>query len=291
MGLGSFFKDKFEKKECALCGKECGIMRRSKLKGGDYICDECGNLCSAHVRLSEMTLDEVKGHIEYMKQQDRLFEEVYSKAAKKVTLPYTLEEEGIEFCDELGMFRIVYKSFHERGKRNELFRYDQVASYEPYIEETPGEEPGQESEFEECGMKIKLLYGNMHGVNMENKKGLRPHPYIKHDIMVCFGKKDRSSIKYTDYAMSKFDGIFGVNDHQKGLFGFQKSKEEKRQEAATMGMTAAFSMAIKAAKNGEAFTEEDKAKFEEHMEAVNDAATGGMAVYTRRADEAEAKVR
>ena len=87
MGFGNFFKDKFEKKNCALCDKECGMMRRSKLRDGEYICDDCGNLCSKYVRLSEFTLDEVKGHIEYMKQQKRLYDEVYSKEGKKTVIP------------------------------------------------------------------------------------------------------------------------------------------------------------------------------------------------------------
>ena len=51
-------------------------------------------------------------------------------------------------------------------------------------------------------------------------------------------------------------------------------------------------MAIKGAKNGaESITEEEKAKLKEHMNAIDDAATGGLAVYTRRADEAEAKIK
>lgn len=70
MGLGDFFKDKFGKKACVLCGNECGMMSRTKLRSGDYLCDDCGNKCSRYVRLSEFTLDEVKGHIEYMKRQD-----------------------------------------------------------------------------------------------------------------------------------------------------------------------------------------------------------------------------
>lgn len=83
MGLGDFFKNIFGKKNCALCGKECGMMHRTKIKNKEFLCDDCGNLCSKYIRLSELTLDEVKGHIEYMKRQNRLFEEVYSKEGKK----------------------------------------------------------------------------------------------------------------------------------------------------------------------------------------------------------------
>ena len=292
MGLGDFFKDKFGKKACVLCGNECGMMSRTKLRSGDYLCDDCGNKCSRYVRLSEFTLDEVKGHIEYMNRQDRLFEEVYSKEIKKQTIPSTIKEEGIEFCDALGMFRIVRKDRSGRGKMHELFRYDQVAGYEEYSEETQPSEPGKEPEFKECGFKIKLLGGNMSRIDMDDKKGLRPHPYIKRELKICFGKNDRSDLKYAGYAKDKFDAIFGLHDNESGLFSFGRTKAEKREDAATIGMAAAFTMAIKGAKNGaESITEEEKAKLKEHMNAIDDAATGGLAVYTRRADEAEAKIK
>ena len=268
------------------------MMSRTKLRSGDYLCDDCGNKCSRYVRLSEFTLDEVKGHIEYMKRQDRLFEEVYSKEIKKQTIPSTIKEEGIEFCDALGMFRIVNKSYTGRGKMRELFRYDQVASYEEYVEETSPSEPGQSPEFKECGLKIKLLGGNMSGINMDDKRGLRPHPYIKRELKICFSKDERSDVKYARYAKGKFDYIFGVHDNESGLFDFGRTKAEKREDAATIGMAAAFTMAIKGAKNGaESITEEEKAKLKKHMNAIDDAATGGLAVYTRRADEAEAKIK
>lgn len=292
MGLGGFFKDKLGKAPCALCGNECGVMKRTKIRNGDYICDDCGNKCSRYIRLSELTLDEVKGHIEYMKRQNRLFEEVYSKERKIETFPSIIEVDGIEFCDNLGMFRIKHKNYVGRGKMKELFRYDQVASYEEYIEETPASESGEFPEFKECGLKIKLLGGNMNRINMDNKKGLRPHPYIKHELKICFSKKDSSYLRQVRIVIDKFDYIFGVHDNETSLFGFGRSKAEKREDAAAVGMAAAFGMAFKAAKNGaESISEEEKAKLAEHMNAVDDAATGGMAVYTRRADKAEALIK
>ena len=98
MGLGDFFKNIFGKKNCALCGKECGMMHRTKIKNKEFLCDDCGNLCSKYIRLSELTLDEVKGHIEYMKRQNRLFEEVYSKAGNKEAYPSSLKEMALSFA-------------------------------------------------------------------------------------------------------------------------------------------------------------------------------------------------
>ena len=292
MGFGDFFKNIFGKKNCALCGKECGMMHRSKIKNKEFLCSDCGNLCSKYIRLSELTLDEIKGHIEYMKRQNRLYEEVYSKEGKKSTCPSTVKEMGIEFCDDLGMFRIVYRSDTSRGKLKELFRYDQVAGYEEYIEETPATEQGKNPEFKECGLKIKLLGGNMSNVNTDNKKGLRPHPYIKREIKVCFSKKNQSDMQYVLNAKRHFDYIFGVHDDERGLFGFGRSKAEKREDAAAIGMATALGTAFKAATKGEdSITDEEKERLREGMDALNDAATGGMAVYTRRADEAEQRIK
>ena len=36
MGIGDFFKNIFGKKNCALCGKECGMMHRSKIKNKEF---------------------------------------------------------------------------------------------------------------------------------------------------------------------------------------------------------------------------------------------------------------
>ena len=53
-----FFSNLFAKQNCAVCGKECGTLHRSKLRDGQFLCDDCGNKCSKYIRLSELTLDE-----------------------------------------------------------------------------------------------------------------------------------------------------------------------------------------------------------------------------------------
>ena len=54
-------------------------------------------------------------------------------------------------------------------------------------------------------------------------------------------------------------------------------------------MSGMFGAAIKAAKTGE-ISEETKAQVADAMNKVDDAATSGLAKYTRLADEAEAKI-
>ena len=55
-------------------------------------------------------------------------------------------------------------------------------------------------------------------------------------------------------------------------------------------MINAMGAVASAAMKGGTLTEEQKAQFVENINAANDAQTGGMALYTRRADAAFAQV-
>jgi hypothetical protein len=46
MGFFDFFKNMFKKQTCAFCGGECGVMSRTKIKGDEYICSKCDDMCS-----------------------------------------------------------------------------------------------------------------------------------------------------------------------------------------------------------------------------------------------------
>ncbi len=57
-------------------------------------------------------------HFEYMKHQDRIYNECFT-GGKRVSYPSDIREQGITFCDEIGMFEIVdrkkadHKVYHE----------------------------------------------------------------------------------------------------------------------------------------------------------------------------------
>lgn len=280
-----FFQNLFGKKTCALCGKECGMMHRTKVKNGEYVCSDCTSQCSKFVRLSRLTTDEVRGHIEYMRRQNRLFEEVFS-TARRERMPSQLDKEGIEFCDELGMFRIVSR---QNRKCEELFRYDQVASYEEYFEEDPPNEQHKEPKFKECGIKLHLVGSRKNAA--EIRAGTRAHPYVQDEIRICFSSSNKKYAQDAHNAKCHFDYIFGVNDDRKGLFDFGMSKKEQRDLKAAVGMAKSFGTVFKAAREGGIEdSEELRAQMEENQRAVEDANTGGLAVYSRRADEAEARI-
>ena len=231
-----FFSNLFAKQNCAVCGKECGTMHRSKLRDGQFLCDDCGNKCSKYIRLSELTLDEAKEHMEYMARMKRVFDEVFDKTEFRVNAyPSTPTQMGLVFCDELGMLYIDDRT-GGRGKMPELIRYDQIASYEEYLDETPAKEPGQEPTLNGGGLKLKLVQPRSI-TEAQTQRGMHPHPYIKQ-----------------------------------------------------MGMIGAMGAVASAAMKGGQLSEQEKARFVENINLANDAQTGGMALYSRRADEAFAKV-
>ena len=280
MGIGDFFKKKFGKQVCAFCGQEVGMLKRDKIKNDEFICHDCRRTCSRYIQVYRMTKDELLGHMEYMKRQGKLVESI--SALRGYRIP-SASRQGIIFYDEVGMFR-VYNSDKDDKYPMEMIRYDQVAKYEPYRIETEPTEPGKEKEFKEGGVKITLVGGQTDLSRMP--KGLRAHPYITGEITI---QLDKNNMTYVENIIHHFDCIFGIHDDKKGMFSFGPTKQQKREGEALKAMGSMFGAAIKAAKDGEV-SEDAAAKVADAMNKVDDAATGGLARYSRLADEAEAKI-
>ena len=250
------------------------------------------NICSLEGEIpfhEMMTLDEAKEHMEYMARMKRVFDEVFDKTEFRVNAyPSTPTQMGLVFCDELGMLYIDDRT-GGRGKMPELIRYDQIASYEEYLDETPAKEPGQEPTLNGGGLKLKLVQPRSI-TEAQTQRGMRPHPYIKQELVICFSKRDRREIGYAHIARQHLDHIFGVHDNETSLFGRRMSKAEERELKGQVGMISAMGAVASAAMKGGQLSEQEKARFVENINLANDAQTGGMAVYSRRADEAFAKV-
>lgn len=284
MGIGDFFKKTFGKQTCAFCGKEVGMMSRDKIKNDEFICSDCKRTCSRFIQVYRMTKDELLGHMEYMKRQGKLVETMEGLKARRVP---SAGRQGILFYDEAGMFRI-YDVDNDHRYAMEMIRYDQVAKYEPYLDEAEPDEPGKEKIFGECGVKITLV-GGMDDLS-QMPKGLRAHPYITNEITVKVNDRDKHMGELdVNQIIGHFNHIFGVGDDTKGLFSFGPTTQQKREGAALKAMTGMFGAAIKAAKTGEV-PADAAAKVADAMNKVDDAATTGLAKYTRLADEAEAKI-
>ena len=68
------------------------------------------------------------------------------------------------------------------------------------------------------------------------------------------------------------------------------NKEEKRNLMGAVGIAKTAVEAVKAVKSGGDVTEEQRAEIQKNLNAMDDAQTGGLAEYTRRADSAEMKI-
>ncbi len=284
MGIGDWLKKTFGKQTCAFCGKEVGMMSRDKIKNDEFICSDCKRTCSRYIQVYRMTKDELLGHMEYMKRQGKLVESMEGLKARRVP---SAGRQGILFYDEAGMFRI-YDADKDHRYAMEMIRYDQVAQYEPYLEEGEPDEPGKEKVFGECGVKITLV-GGMDDLS-QMPKGLRAHPYITQEITVKVNDRDKHIGELdVNQIIGHFNHIFGVGDDTKGLFSFGPTKQQKREREAMKAMGGMFKEAIKAAKTGEV-SEDAAAKVTDAMNKVDDAATSGLAKYSRLADEAEEKI-
>jgi len=286
MSFVDWLKGTFGKQTCAFCGNEVGMLKRTKIKSKEFICNDCGYGCSRYIQKYRYTKDELLGHMEYMKRQDALYQQIQDEATQVV--PSATNRQSIEFYDGHGMFRIRDLSEDRKPWKKELFRYDQVAKYEPYLEEGEPEEEGKPKVFGECGVDITLVGANDDQGQLQ--QGLRPHPYITETIRVCLNDRDKHIGQLeVNQIISRFNAIFGVNDDTKGLFSFGPTTQQRREGEALKAMGSVFGAAIRAAKTGEV-TEADAAKVNDAMNKVDDANTRGLAKYTRLADEAEAKI-
>ena len=285
MGIGEWFKKTFGKQPCAFCGEEVGMLNRTKIRDGLFICGNCSYGCSRYIQRYLFTKGELLGHMEYMKRQGKLYEQLEGKYT--MVVPSATIKQSVEFYDDFGLFRIRHRDGDARYAR-EFIRYDQVASYEPYLEEGEPDEPGKPKVFGECGVDITLVGG--YGQEDLTQKGRRPHPYITETIRVCVNDRDRHSGQLeVEQIVSHFNYVFGVGSDSTGLFNRGPSTQQRRENAATMAMAGMFTAAIQVAKDGEV-SQEAKSRYEDAVRKVDDAATFGLAEYSRRADAAEAMV-
>lgn len=285
MGFIDWFKGTFGKQTCAFCGNEVGMMKRTKIKNKEFICNDCGCGCSRYIQKYRYTKDELLGHMEYMKRQGRLYEQLEGRFT--MVVPSATIRQSVEFYDDHGLFRIRDRDTDNRYAK-EFIRYDQVAKYEAYLEESEPSEQGKAKEFGECGVDITLVGANKDMGQLH--KGLRAHPYITETIRVCVNNRDKHIGELeVNQIIGHFNRIFGVNDNTKGLFSFGPTTQQRREGEAIKAMSGVFGAAIKAAKTGEV-SKETKVQVADAMNKVNDAATSGLAEYTRRADAAEAQI-
>lgn len=203
----------FSKEQCTFCDNKVGYLSRKKLVNNEgYICKECEKNCSSLINISHYTKKELERHIEYMKKQNRLFNEEFKSIEKKNKDSFMCISSGVEFSDELAMFTFISPEVNKKNYK-ELFRYDQIRKYEPYFIENPKGYKGKK--YAEVGMLIRLKclrskYGDPNFTQKIVKDGDRSYnPYV-HKMKVPIS---RDTDNKEDYKVlkEKLDQIFEKN--------------------------------------------------------------------------------
>ena len=292
MGLFDFFK----KQECSFCGNKVGVLGRDSLSNKTgFVCKECKLKCSPLVKVGSFTKDQLEEHMKYMEKQDVLFEKAFAELDKDKIEKFMCINTGLEFADDIAMFRYVSDKA-KKYKYRELFRYDQIKSYEPYyVENTSTDSNGSSSgkKYSEVGITIKLNSNWAEfGPSPDHVESRQYHPYV-YEIKVPTHRNvdDFSHIGLYD----KLEKIFGRYEDTSVVGSIKSSfvgtnKERANIKAASEGLKALGNMA-KAKITG---NEEDAEKAKESMETFKDSAlnlaTENKMKYAKIADEVEERV-
>ena len=278
-----FFSNLFGKQVCSFCKSEVGPLKRDALvnKTG-YICKDCLSECSSLIKPGRFTKEELEEHIKYMEKQNELFEKAFMPAKKE---KFMCVETGVEFADEIAMFTFISPASKKRINK-EVFRYDQIKDYEPYMINNSSKEG---KKYSEVGIKIKLNC-SFEPSDRKFKENRSYHPYVD-EIKVPRHKNvdDFSNdpmMKYLDKLFGRYEDTSLVGGIKSSLVG--TNKERAQMKVAAEGLKALGSLAKSK------MTGKDKDAAKENMETLkNDAldlATGNRASYTKIANEVEKKI-
>ena len=286
MGL---FSNLFSKQECSFCGNQVGMLNRDSLINKEgYICKECQKKCSPLVKIGRFTKAQVDEHMRYMENQNKIFEEAFENLDKDKKQRFVCIETGVEFANDIAMFRYISPLANKKLYK-ELFRYDQIKSYEPYMIENTNNQG--EKKYSEVGIIIKLF--TSWGVGNEQFKGSRGyHPYVE-EIKV---PRHKNVDSYTSDPMIDYlDKLFGRYEDNSLIGGIKSSfigtnKERQQMKVASEGLKALGSFA----KSKITGNEDDVEKAKENLNTLkNDAAdlaTGNRITYTRIANDVEDRI-
>ena len=279
----------FSKEECVCCGNKVGFFSRKRLVNKEeYICKDCEKKCSPLVNVGRFTKKDIEEHIKYMENQNKLFEEKFEKIEKDKKQRFVCVETGVEFADEIAMFRYLSPQANKKVYK-ELFRYDQIKSYEPYMTSNTNSQNGKK--YSEVGIIIKL-YNSWTPDNKQFADNRSYHPYVE-EIKV---PRHRNVDDYnSDPMLDYLDKLFGKYEDRSLIGGIKSSfigtnKQREQMKVAGEGLKALGSLAkSKISKN-----EEDKKKAKENVDKLKedaaDLVTGNRASYTKIANAIENQV-
>ena len=244
--------------------------------------------CSSLINVGRFTKTQIDEHIQYMEKQNKIYEETFESIDKKQKQRFVCVETGVEFVDEIAMFRYVSPSANKKVYK-ELFRYDQIKSYEPYTISNTNSE--NEKAYSEVGVIIKL-YCSWDPADKQFAENRSYHPYVE-ELKVPRHKNvdDYNSDPMIDY----LDKLFGRYEDNSLVGGIKSSfigtnKERQQIKFASEGLKALGSLA----KSKITGNEEDIEKAKSNMDTLKDDAlnivTENRAKYTKIANDVEDKI-
>lgn len=283
MGL---FSKLFSKQACVLCGNEVGFFSRKNLVNKEgCVCKECEKKTSALINIGRFTKADLLDHINYMENQNKIYEEAFLSLDKDKKQRFMCVETGIEFADEIAMFKFHSPNCDKKRLYQELFRYDQIKNYEPYfIENTNGQNGKKYSE-----VGVKIILNCSWEPDMKNYLGNRSfHPYVSELRVPRHKNVDSFSndplITYLDKLFGKYEDNSVVGSIKSKFVGTNKEREQMK--VASEGIKALGSLA-KAKITGKDVNEEAIDTFKSD---AADLVTGNRATYTKVANKVEDKV-
>lgn len=283
----------FSKEECAFCGNKVGFFKRKRLVNKEgYICKECEKKCSCLINVGRFTKTQIEEHMKYMERQNKLYEEAFATLDKDKKERYMSINTGIEFADEIAMFRYVSPDADKKLYK-ELFRYDQIRSYEPYKKENTNQQNG-DKKYSEVGVLIHLYSSwDEYGRDMNEYANNRSyHPYVTEiRIPTARNVDDFSHIGVKD----KLDKIFGVYEDNSLIGGIKSSimgtnQQRAQMKVASEGLKALGSFAKSKITGNEEDSDKAKENWENLKEDAINLATNNRAAYTVVANDVEDRI-
>ena len=102
----------FSKEACTFCGKEVGIMHRSKLKTKEFICSDCRNKTNPFARMDYTTRDAAQKMMEQLPQDAEWLQSELKRLEAERTSRFVVQDDRDY---DLGSKRVNYKCVHALG--------------------------------------------------------------------------------------------------------------------------------------------------------------------------------
>ena len=127
----------FSKEACAFCGTEVGMLKRSKLKTKEYICNECKIKTNPFARMDYTSKDNAQLMMNSLAQEADEFEKSFDSAenrfqsAERSFKTWDLGNHRIQYrCNtRLGGFQIISEN-HSRYEHIPVFYFDSMIPYQ-----------------------------------------------------------------------------------------------------------------------------------------------------------------